>query len=256
MSLAIVEKPVEFFVDWILISDSQAVQAYVDDLRKKYPDLDRRAIAQKIVDEQAWNNGLWGAATGCMGTLMIPFTLPFDVIKSWKIQDFTIKAIAYLYGYTPQNCDLQTAIFLLLANGSMEELKQFAISESANFVTQTAFNTVDVLKTSTIQVAAKEAPKYAATAWVKSGSAMVRTLGMEAIAKQFAEFLWKVCGKKMTEQFLQRSLSLTVPILGAGIGGGIDWITTQAVGNLTIEFFENAGIDFIHSLLAFSVAAR
>jgi hypothetical protein len=255
MSIAIIEKPVEFFVDWVLISDLETVQAYVDDLRQQNPDLDRRAIAQKIVDEQAWSNGLWGAATGLVGTAMLPVTLPFDLIKSWKIQDFTIKAIAHLYGYTPHNSDLKTAIFLLLANGSMEELKQFAIAESANFATQTALNAVDSLKTSTIQVAAKEAPKYAAKALLKSGNVIARTVGLSELTKYFTEFLCRVCGKKIVEKVLQRSLSLTVPVLGAAIGGGVDWITTQAVGTLAIEFFENSGIEWIESLVAASLSS-
>jgi hypothetical protein len=255
MSIAIVEKPVEFLVDWVLISDLAAVQSYVDDLRQQNPGLDRRAIAQKIVNEQSWNNGLWGAATGLAGTVMLPVTLPFDVIKSWKVQDFTIKAIAYLYGYTPHNSDLKTAIFLLLANGSMEELKQFAIAESANFATQAALNAVDSLKSSTIQVAAKEAPKYAAKALVKSGNAIAKTIGLGELTKYLTEFLCKVCGKKITEKVLQRSLSLTVPVLGAAIGGGVDWMTTQAVGNLAIEFFENSGIEWIDSLLTESLSS-
>lgn len=250
MSLSIVEKPVEFLVDWVFISDAQAVQAYVDDLRQRHPNLDQKAIARKIVDEQSWNNGLWGAATGCMGTVMLPFTLPFDVIKSWKIQDFTIKSIAYLYGYTPQNSNLQSAIFLLLTNGSMEELKQFVVAESANFMAQTAFNAVDSIKTSTLQVAAKEVPKHAAKALMNSGSAIVQTIGMGELAKQFAEFLYKVCGKKITEKLLQRSLSFATPALGAGISGGIDWLTTQTVGNLAIEFFENSGIELIDSFIS------
>lgn len=224
MSLVIVEKPVEFLVDWVLISDLQAVQSYVDDLRQRHSGLSRHAIAQKIIDEQAWNNGLLGAATSFMGTAALPVTLPLDVIKTWKIQDFTIKAIAYLYGYTPQNADLKTAIFLLLTNGSLEELKQFAIAESTQFLAQSAFSAVDSIKTSTLQAAAKEAPKYV------------------------AEFLCKVCGWKMTEKVLQRSLSFAVPVLGAAIGGGVDWMTTQAVGNLAIEFFENSGMEFINSL--------
>lgn len=250
MSLSIVEKPVEFFVDWVLISDSQAVQSYVDDLRQRQPHLDRRSLAQKIVEEQSWNNGWLGAATGCIGTVALPLTLPFDVIKSWKIQDFTIKAIAYLYGYTPQNSDLKTAIFLLLANGSMEELSQFVIVESSNFVTQTAFNAVDSIKTSTIQAAAKEVPKYATKALIKSGNAIANSFGISEVVKYFAEFLCKVCGKKITEKVLARSISLAVPVLGAAIGGSVDWITTQAVGNLAIEFFENSGFELIGSLVS------
>lgn len=254
MSLSIVEKPVEFFVDWILISDLEAVQSYVDDLRRRYPQLDRRALAQKIVEEQSWNNGLWGAVAGFTGTIALPLTLPFDAIKSWKIQDFTIKAIAYLYGYTPHNSDLKTAIFLLLTNGSLEEIQQFLIAESSNFVTQTAFNAVDAIKSSTIQIVATDIPKHAAKALIKSGEAISKTFGLREITKYFSEFLCKVCGKKLTEKILQKSVSLTVPVLGAAIGSGIDWLTTQAVGNLAIEFFENSGFELIHSVVRSSIS--
>ncbi len=254
MSLSIVEKPVEFFVDWILISDLDAVQAYVDDLRRRYPHLGRKALAQKIVEEQSWNNGLWGAATGFAGTIALPLTLPSDVIKSWKIQDFTIKSIAYLYGYTPHNSDLKTAVFLLLTNGSLEEIQQLLIAESSNFVTQAAFNAVDSIKSSTIQIVAADVPKQAAKALIKSGKAIAKTFGLRELTKYFSEFLCKVCGKKLAEKILQKSISLTVPVLGAAIGGGIDWLTTQAVGNLAIEFFENSGFDLIHSVVRSSIS--
>jgi hypothetical protein len=224
VSLNLAEKTFEFFVDWVLVSDAQAIEAYVENLRVSYSHLDRKEIAQKIVEEQAFNNGWLGAATGLMGTGALPFTLPLDLVRTWKTQDFMIKAIASVYGYTPYNTDLKTAVFLLLANGSLNELKEFAMNEASNMMKHSAFNAVDVLKTSSIQVATKEAPKY------------------------LAELLCKVSGRKMTEKLLQRSFAVTVPILGATISGGVDWFTTQAVGNLTIEFFETSGLEFVNSL--------
>jgi hypothetical protein len=221
----ITEKTFELFVNWILVSDAQAIDAYVAALRERHPHLDRKGIAQKVVEEQAFNNGCLGAATGLMGTAALPLTLPLDLIRTWKTQDFTIKAIASAYGYTPYNTDLKTAVFLLLANGSFEELKEFAVNETANMMKYSAFNAVDAMKTSSMQVAAKEAPKY------------------------LAELLCKVSGRKITEKLLQRSFAVAIPLLGATISGGVDWLTTQAVGNLAIEFFENSGLEFVNSLL-------
>ncbi|NDJ19152.1 EcsC family protein [Myxacorys almedinensis] len=226
MSIAaptLAEKTVEFF-DWILGSDANAIAAYVENLRSQHPHLDRQAIARKIVDEQAFNNGWVGAATGLVGLSALALTLPLDVIRTWKIQDFTIKAIAYAYGHTPYTTDLKTAVFLLMSNGSFDELKEFAINETANVMKHSAFNAVDLVKTSSIRVATKEAPKY------------------------LAEALCRVSGRKLTEKLLQRSTAIAVPIIGATLSGGVDWLTTQAVGNLAIEFFENSGLEFVNSL--------
>lgn len=254
MQAAIAENFLSSLVDWVFISDFRSVKQYVETLRANHPGLDRRQLAQKIIDEQAFNHGILGTATGLMSAATLPLMLPLDILKTWKIQDFTIKAIAYVYGHTPQNTDLKTAVFLLLANGSIEELKQFAIQETSQMVTQSAFNAIDSLKTTSIQIAAKETPKLASKAVMTSGKAIVKMLGMGEVAKYLAEALCQVCGKKMAERVLQKSFTLAVPAIGAAIGGGIDWLTTQAVGKLAIEFFENSGMEFLNSLFTITPA--
>jgi EcsC protein family len=248
MSLLPLEKTFEYLVDWTMEFDHQAVQSYVEQIRLQNPGCDRRQIAQRIIDEQSNYNGVLGATIGFASTFNLPIMLPLDIIKAWKIQDFTIKSIAHVYGYTPHNTDLNTAVLLLLSNGSVEELKQFVITETTDLVTRSTFDAVDFFKTSAIQITAKEAPKYAAKAITKSGKTVISALGMKEASKAIANVLCNLCGKKVAEKLLEKSLIAVVPLIGAAIGGSMDWMTTQAVGNLAIEFFEHSGPEFLNNV--------
>jgi len=245
MDVPLLENGLASLMDCLLASDLQEVKNYVDKIRSDNPLLIQRELAQKIVDEQSINNGLLGAVTGLGSLATLPVTIPLDIIKAWRIQDFTIRCIAHIYGYTPQNTDLKTAILLLMSNGSIEELKQLVILETANAVNHYTLNSVDILKKSAIQIAAKEGPKSAAKAISKYGEKVIVNCGMKEISKYVAEALCKVGCKKIAEKVLQKSLGLAVPVIGAVIGGSIDWVTTQAVGKLAIEYFENSGPEFV-----------
>ncbi|WP_250124151.1 EcsC family protein [Chroococcidiopsis sp. CCMEE 29] len=245
MDVPVFENSLASLMDFLVVSDLQEVKTYVDKLRSDNPLLSQRELAQKIVDEQSINNGLLGAVTGLGSLATLPVTIPLDIVKGWKIQDFTIRCIGHIYGYTPQNTDLKTAILLLMSNGSIEELKQLVIVETANAVNQYTLSTVDTFKTSAIQLVAKEGPKYAAKAITKYGEKVVVNCGMKEISKYLAEVLCKIGCKKIAEKVLQKSLGVAVPVIGAVIGGSVDWVTTQAVGKLAIEYFENSGPEFV-----------
>jgi hypothetical protein len=236
------------FMDWIMASDPQDVTKYVDKIRSDHPSLNRREVAQKIIDEQALVSGFLGTVTGFGTLITLPITISLDILKAWKIQDFTIRCIAYVYGYKPHHIDLKTAILLLMSNGSIEELKQFVIVEATNVANQYTLSTFDTWKHSAIQMTAKEGSKYAVQALTKCSEKVIANLGMKEISKYFMEGLCKIAGKKVAEKILEKSLGATVPVIGAAIGGGVDWVTTQTVGKLAIEYFENGGPEFVNNV--------
>lgn len=55
---------------------------------------------------------------------------------------------------------------------------------------------------------------------------------MKGASKFLIKALWKVGGRKVVEKAVQKSLGKAIPVLGAAIGGSIDWFSTQAVGKL------------------------
>jgi hypothetical protein len=248
MNFSDLEKAIESLIDWVIGSEPGEVTNYINKLRSENPEFTNKQIAEKIVNEQAINSGLLGAVTGLGGLITLPATIPIDLVKAYKIQAFTIRSIAYIYGYTPQNTDLKTDIFLVLSNGSIEAIKNLIITEALKTAPKQALKAVDTLKKSAIQVAAKETPKYAAKALTKYGGKAVANYSMKGISKHLAKALWKVGGRKMAEKALQKSIGKAVPVIGAVVGGGMDWFTTQAVGKLAIEYYENSVSEWVNEV--------
>jgi ribosomal protein L18 len=242
------EKAIETLVNWVISSDSEEITKYINKLRSDNPQFTSKQIAEKIVNEQSINSGLLGAVTGLGGLITLPATIPIDLVKAWKIQAYTIRCIAYIYGNTPQNTDLKTDIFLILSNGSIEAIKTLVITEALKTAPKHALKALDTLKKSAIQVAAKETPKYAAKALTKYAGKAVIKYGMKGMKKQIAKALWKVGGRKMAEKALQKSIGKAVPVIGAVVGGSMDWFTTQFVGKLAIEYYENSVSEWVNEV--------
>lgn len=245
MDVLDLQKSLESLIDWILETDPHEISDYVDQLCLEHPELEKRKIAEKIIDEQSRNNGLLGAVTGLGGLMTLPATVPIDIIKAWRIQAFTINCIAYLYGYTPQKTDLKTDIFLVLSNGSLEDVKTLVIQELAKSAPKRASQSIDFFKKEAINQTGKVVPKYAAKAITKYGGKKVASYTTKGISKHLTKVLWKVGGKKVVEKSLQKSIGKAVPIVGAVVGGSIDWFATQAIGNLAVEYYENATPEWI-----------
>jgi hypothetical protein len=232
MHVAIIERSLESVFDWIFTVDPQESKKYIEQIHSTYPSLSRREIVQKIVDEQSINNGFFGAITGLGSTITLPIVLPLDILKAWKIQSFMIRCLAEVYGYTPKNMDLKTATLLLVSSGSIEELKEFVWHGATTAVNERALMTFDSLKQSAIQMAAKKGSKMATKA------------------------LYELVGKKIAKNVMKEFFGLAAPAFGAAIGGSVDWMTTQAVGRLAIEYFENSGPQLINSMIGLPVESN
>lgn len=240
-------KFLESLVESILTNDSEKVIKYVDSIRSKHPHLTENQIAKKIVGEQSFINGLLGAATGAAGLMALPATVPTDLVKAWRIQAFTIRCIAYSYGYTDQNTDLKTDIYLLLSNNSMATLKQMMIQEAAERAMGAAVAAEALKKSVTIE-AAKAAPKYAAKVFVNCVGKEAANYTMKGLPKHITKAIWKIGGRKIVEKSIQKSLAKVVPVVGAVTGFAFDWVSTKVVGDLAIEFYQNSGPEFLDQL--------
>ena len=251
MDTSVLQESLEKLIDWIIGSDADEITNYINSIRSEKPHLTKKQIAEKIVNEQSRNNGLLGAVTGLGGLITLPATIPIDLVKGWKIQAFTIRCIAYIYGYTPQNTDLKTDIFLVLSNGSITELKDLVIAEAMK-ASPKAFIALDTLKkravNSAIQVTATHGTKYAAKAIAKYGGKTLVNYTMKGMSKHLVKALWKVGGRKAVEKTIQKSIGKAVPLIGAFVGGGMDWFTTKAVGHLAIEYYETSVSEWVNEV--------
>jgi hypothetical protein len=247
MNFGVLLEVLESLVDSILTNDPEKVSNYVDSIRSKSPHLTEKQIAKKIVGEQSFVNGLLGAGTGAAGLMALPATVPADLVKAWKIQAFTIRCIAYSYGYTDQNTDLKTDIYLLLSNNSMTALKQMLVQEAAAAAMSTAA-AAEAFKKSVTKEAAKAAPKYAAKVFVRCAGKEAANYTMKGLPKHITKALWKIGGKKVVERSIQKSLTKVVPVVGAVTGFAFDWVSTKVVGELATEFYENSGPELVDQI--------
>ncbi|MBW4680243.1 MAG: hypothetical protein KME19_09025 [Microcoleus vaginatus WJT46-NPBG5] len=253
MDISVLQEALESLINMMISSEPEEINKYLDKIRSENPTLSKRAIAEKIIDEQSINSGVLGAVTGLGCLITLPVTIPIDIVKSWKIQAFTIRCIACLYEYTPANTDIKTDIFLVLSNESIEELKKLVIAEALNSAPKHALKALEIAKESIIKVAAKQSTKYAAKTITKYGGKTIVKYTMKGMSKHLTKALWKVGGKKAVEKSVQKTLGKAVPVIGAIVGGSLDWLSTQAIGKLAIEYYENSVPEWIDEVFSLCV---
>ncbi len=236
---ATLAKGIESLVDWVVTSDAGKVKATMDRLRQQHPNHTKRQLAQTLIAQQSLTNGLWGALAGLGGFMAMPAVLPMDLAKAWRIQAYTIKSIAYLYDDLPE-CqeDLKTDIFLLLSNQSLQEIKVFVTQESARIRSQGLGQ--PALPSGAI-VSPQRIPARRLAASRETTS---------LVSQHIKPALWEAAKRKMIERVVHKSLSKAIPIVGAFLGGGYDYMTTQAVGKLAIDYFEHLGPHMIGQIFA------
>jgi hypothetical protein len=142
--------------------------------------------------------GLFGAVTGIGGLAALPIAIPTNIYASWRIQAATIRAIAYVYGYPPSKTDTCLVLFGAV-DSQMQALKRLGI-EAAKVATKKAVD----------QYMTKE------------------------IIKSVLKLSLKEAATKMAQKAIVTKI---IPVVGAPIGFGFDWMTTQAVGKLAIKYY-------------------
>ena len=196
------EQSLHSVVDWLTDADPLAIEEYVNKLRNQNPHLPDAELAKKVVSRKALKCGLVGAATG------IPYwyTVPADLLSSWRIQIVMALAVARVYGHTAQTTDLKTDIYLIIAGDTAKEaLKQVGI---------------------------------------KVGEEISKRVINRVITREVMKQIWKILGRKIITKAGEKSLiSFTkmVPLVGAPIGFGFNWVTAKTVGSTAIRYYSGAG---------------
>ncbi len=239
MDTSILEKSIESMIDWIVCSDNEQMKREIDDLRSLYPHYSQRQLASFILEKQSLWSGLLGGLTGLGGLITLPATIPIDLIKAWKVQAYTVKCISHIYNALPdQSDDLKTDIFLLLSTGSTQEIKDLVAHEAHKQAIEKAASLVENLKKKAIKQTAKKSPKIIAKTAVALGGKKIAGYSMKGFSKYIVKALWKVGGKKIAEKAIQKSISKAVPLVGAVLGAGFDYMITKSVGKLAIDYYE------------------
>jgi hypothetical protein len=193
-------------VDWFSRTDSHVIEEYVAKLRAQNPGITDDDLAWKIVRRKSFKSGLVGAATGVGGLIVLPLTIPADLIACWRIQITMAVAIACVYGHTAKTTDLKTDILLILAGD-----------------------------------AAKEALKRVG---IEVGKSVTRKAIERVITRQVMVKLWAVVGQKIITKAGQKSMvsfMKMVPLVGAPIGFAFDWPATYLVGRNAVKYYSGRG---------------
>ena len=194
------EKALEAVIESIIGADfnRDAIAQFVDKLRWDNSGISHEEIYHKIVNQKSMQSGLFGAVTGVGGLATLPLAIPTNIYTSWKIQAATIRAVAYVYGYPPSKTDTCLVLFGAV-DSKMQALKQIGIE------------------------AAKVATKKAVDQYM---------------TKEIMKSVFKLSLKEAATKMAQKALATKmIPLVGAPIGFGFDWMTTQAVGKLAIKYY-------------------
>lgn len=219
-------------------TDEDDVRNYVQELRYKYPSLTKKQLAEKVINGESFKNGLMGAVTGFGGLATLAVTLPIDLIKALKIQVFMIRCIAEIYDYISSNDDMKIDTVLLLSNSSVNDIQKFVLDEAKKKASKEVLKQLNCVTKEATRLTAELAPKYIAKAALKVADKPIRNYALRQIPKVFRGIIWKLGGRKIAEKSIQKTATKAVPVIGALVGGGLDWFTTQAVGKLTIQYYE------------------
>lgn len=194
-------------IDYVIDCDPAKIHFAVDRLRSTCPGISDKDLAKKIVKRESLKNGLLGFGTGLPGALAMPVTIPGDLIASWRIQATMAYSIAYVFGYTHDNADLKTDIYIIMAgDAGGEVLRQAGLAAGK-------------------QIAKKVIEKIAA----KQGGQQAMRAFVPIVSKQIAVNAGK--------QFAKRGASKWIPLIGGPVGFLFSWGQAQAVGRFAVKYY-------------------
>lgn len=151
-----------------------------------------------------WQNtkaGTSGFVTGLGGLIFMPITLPANITSVLYVQIRMIAAIAYLAGYDLKDDKVKTMVYVcLVGNGAMEILKNIGVEVGKKVATNALKNVSGKVITQINQ---------------KVGFRLVTKFGEKGVI----------------------NLGKAIPILGGVIGGTVDSISTNIVGNTARDIF-------------------
>ena len=160
--------------------------------RDKYATIDDAVDA--LIKWQVVKAGAAGFVTNLGGIITLPLTIPVNLGAIAYIQLSTIASIACLRGFKPSDDQVRTlSLACLLGNGAIELLTEFGLKVGTKMASQ-AVQSI-------------------------SGATLIRinqAVGFRLLTK--------------TGTTGAVNLSTIVPFIGGAVGGGIDAVTTKAIG--------------------------
>lgn len=178
---------------------SKSVEELANDYTKKYGYTDK--AIDKLIQNQLSKNTLNGFVTSFGGFITMPVTLPANITSVLYVQMRMIAAIAIIRGYDLNDDEVQTFVYGCMVKKAMTDALKQAGVQTANKVTLSAVNKI---------------PGKALTA-------INQKIGYRFITK---------AGTKGTV-----NLTKIVPVVGAGVGGTIDFVTTKTIANRAKKVF-------------------
>lgn len=186
-------------IDWTIDRDTTVIKKYVDNMRERYPNLGKDDLAKKIISRRALKSGMVGALTSAGGLPSLPFSVPASVVITWRIQVFTIMAIAHVYGHLDKTENIRTDIYMILAGDAAKE----------------------ALKRMGVQVS-KDVTHHSVRALLSKG-ALTR--------------INRLLGKRVLSATGKKSLVRLIPLVGAAVGFAFDWSAAHAFGKYAVQYY-------------------
>lgn len=178
---------------------SKPVAELANDYTKKYGYTDK--AIDKLIQNQISKNTFNGFVTSFGGFITMPVTLPANITSVMYVQMRMVAAIAIIRGYDLNDDEVQTFVYGCMVKKAMTDVLKQAGVETANKVTLSAV---------------KKIPG-------KTFTAINQKLGYRFITK---------AGTKGTV-----NLTKVIPVVGAGVGGTIDFVTTKTIANRAKKVF-------------------
>lgn len=198
------EKMIET-LDWLYekavsgFSEKSGCWKLAEDYSLKYHD--PLIAAKKLANSQITKCTISGAVTSLGGIATMPVALPANITSVWYVELQMIAAIAILGGYDPSHDEVRMLTYACLSGSGI----------------------TDVLKNAGVDFA------------IKGGKILIEKIPGE---------VFKAINKKLGMRFITRfgekgiiNLGKMVPVLGAGIGGGFDLVSSRIIANTAIKTF-------------------
>lgn len=192
-------------LDWLYdkattgISGQSGCWKLAEDYREKYHD--PKLAAKKLARAQVAKCTISGTISSVGGIITLPIALPANITTVWFIELQMIAAIAVLGGYDPSHDEVRMLSYACLGGSGV----------------------MDAMRTAGVDFA------------VKGGKVLISKIPVETV---------KAINKKLGMRFITKwgetgiiNLGKMVPVLGAGIGGGFDLVSSRIIANTAIKTF-------------------
>lgn len=178
---------------------SPKVEDFAEDYLKKSKS--KEEAVKKLINNQVTKCATSGFLTGFGGFITLPISIPANISSVLYVQMRMIAGIAYLAGYDLNSDQVQTLVYACLAGVSVNQ----------------------IIKKVGVEVGTKVARKTIDKIPGKVMTAINKKIGYRFITK---------AGEKGTV-----NLTKVVPVVGAVIGGGLDFLETKTIANRAYKWF-------------------